>query len=225
MNPFRSRRAWLPAVLAAALMVAGTYALQIVSDRVYDGRGRPQGDAATLVDWLGSTYLGLFGPFGRTADSFSGQTALVAFGLVAFIVSVTVTWRSLRALAPGSGALPAWLCMWMSLTLGTVFGNLAYWVVSDYDVVRGGAAAAPLLNTLSEGVAFGVKWGWLPALVSVLFWVAVRPRPDRGDIDNDVVFDPDGTGRPATGDDAQQPTQVIQAARRPEEPHPDAPYR
>ncbi|GGF38399.1 hypothetical protein GCM10011519_10000 [Marmoricola endophyticus] len=224
MNPFRSRRGWLPAVLAAVLLVGGTFALQELSDRVYDGRARPQGDAASLWDWLGQTYLGLFGPYSRSADTFGDKTALVAYGVVAFIVAVVVSWRALRALAPGSGSFPAWLSMWTAMVLATVFGNLAYWVVGDYDTVTGGAAAAPLLATLSEGCAFGVKWGWVPALVATLFWVAVRPKPDRGDIDNDIVFDPDGTGyRDPDGSDER--TRAIPQVRRPEEPHPDAPYR
>lgn len=221
MSPYRSRRAWLPALLAAVLMVAGTFALQVVSDRVYDGRARPRG-AASIGDWLGSTYLGLFGPYSRSADSFGEQTALVAFGVVALVLALAISWRALRALAPGSGALPAWLSMWMAMVLGTVFGNLAHWVVADYDVVTGGAAAAPLLDTLTEGVAFGVKWGWLPALVATVLWVAVRPRPDPGDIDNDVVFDPDGSRR---REDDSQETRAIQQVRRPEGTHPDAPYR
>lgn len=226
MNPFRSRRGWLPAVLAAALLVGGTLALQVLSDRVYDGRPRPRGDAASLWDWLGSTYLGLFGPYSRTAQSFNDKTALVAYGLVAFLVAVLFSWRALRALAPGSGALPAWLSMWTAMVLGTVFGNLAHWVVADYDVVTGGAAAAPLLDTLAEGCAFGMKWGWVPALVATLFWVVVRPKPDRGDIDNDIVFDPDGTGyRDPDGRQDADRTRAFPQARRPEEPHPDAPYR
>lgn len=224
MSPYRSRRAWLPALLAAVLMVAGTYVLQVVSDRVYDGRARPQG-VASIGDWLGSTYLGLFGPYSRSADSFNDQTALVAFGVVAFLLALGFSWRALRALAPGSGALPAWLSMWTAMVLGTVFGNLAHWVVADYDVVTGGAAAAPLLSTLTEGVAFGVKWGWVPALVATLLWIAVRPRPEPGDIDNDVVFDPDGSRRRAETTSQTEETRAIQQVRRPDEQHPDAPYR
>lgn len=177
MNPLRSGRAWLPAAVAAVSMVLGLIVLQVLSHLVLDDRMGPKRFDAPVWDWLGSTYVGYFG-IGAFDPShgriFSGTViALAMLLLIGFLGS----WWAIRGIAPGSSAVPAFLSIWMVLVIATALAALGAFVVRQGGQFGSYPLGQTLLTVLTGGVVFGVKWGWIAALLAALLWLLLRPAP------------------------------------------------
>jgi len=177
MNPLRSGRAWLPAAVAAVSMALGLIVLQVLSHLVLDDRLGPRRFDAPVWDWLGSTYVGYFGV--GAFDPSHGKIflgTLIALALL-LVIGFLGSWWAIRGIAPGSSVVPAFLSVWMVLVVATALASLGAFVVRLGGQFGSYPTGQPLLSVLTTGIVFGVKWGWIAALLAALLWLLLRPAP------------------------------------------------
>ncbi|MEJ7834354.1 MAG: hypothetical protein WKF79_15680, partial [Nocardioides sp.] len=127
----RTRRAWLPALVASLTAVFALGGCAVARELIEDRGTDRFRDGDSYLFWL---YQGLapLGGLGFLGSGDRGEPIVrFAVGLVPVAVVVfLLTWLSARSLAVGSSALPVALGAWLGTVLGTGLGAMAAFQVS-----------------------------------------------------------------------------------------------
>lgn len=194
-------RGWVPALVASLLTAAGLWALQLLSDvaplaGLRDDYRNDTGDVWTSL--LGGK-LTFFGS--DTGALFGGGddiVRVVAMTAAVFVVAYVVTWLGTVGVRPRA-VLPLFWVAWLGAVLGGAAGIVAGYV-AEYVSSGGEDSFLSRLGALIDyGDAYGLTYGWIPALVAALFWAAAPGKQPKGARDEHEVDDA------TAGDDA--PTQ------------------
>lgn len=172
MKTYRSGRAWLPAMVASAAFALTLVALQLIFHYGYDDKFTPESDS--VLPWLFRTNLGFWGPGAFDPDETEVVIANVAGGVTLIVVVFLLVWLAIRGTAPGSASVPGFLSIWAATMIAASLGAVVITVIrlADDDVPMGPVIAASVQNS-----DYGLKWGWIAALIASLAWVAARPSP------------------------------------------------
>jgi hypothetical protein len=203
MNPYRSGRAWLPAAMVSVVFTATLGVLQVIFRETYDESVIPTGLEDSTLEWLFATNLGFWGPDAFDTDEARVIIASVVGALVLLVVTFLVAWPTLRGMAPGSSAFPAFIGTWLATMVATPVAAVAIVLVNNYDRLGDEAPLwAPLSGAISNSV-YGFKWGWLAALIGTFVWIVVRPKPSPAGAAAPTPPEPDSAGDP---DQPEPPT-------------------
>jgi hypothetical protein len=181
MNPRRSKRGWLAGLFAGVTAVGTIVLLHGLFELIDRAPRPPYSGGAEWYDLvlIRMEYLGR-DPVGMI-DAKSSLAVGMVFALGAvFVVTVIGTWWAARGGAPGSSAFPLFLSTWISFTIGAAVGRFGQtlWQFRDnrdFD----GLLTSIMDGALRAGSDYGLVWGFPVALLTVLFWLVVRPRAER----------------------------------------------
>jgi hypothetical protein len=184
MEPMRranpTRRAWLPALVAAVALAVLLWLLQAlaevgwVAERVEATRTYT---STSFIDSFVFDDLTYFGPDAFDLITASGRYAAGAVvGTLAVLgLSFVTTWLAVRGSRPRA-VVTVFLATWAATILACGIGA---WLIM---LVRLGGRAFEEFNVAHQGhlVDFGamsgVSWGWGPALLAAITWLLVSPR-------------------------------------------------
>lgn len=183
-------RGWVPALVAAIVAAGGLWALELLADvapfaglradDTHDTGGVWAGLLGGKITFFGADNNALFGSTDSTVRVLLTTAAVL-------VVAYVVTWLGtvgLRARA----VLPLFLSAWIAAVLAGAAGQ----VVSAVDLQQTTGIDRGLLASLGSvidaGAAYGVVYGWIPALLAALAWSAT---PARRVADADLEAEPD----------------------------------
>lgn len=172
MKTYRSGRAWLPALIASAGFALTLIVLQLIFHYGYDDAFRPE--STSTLEWLFRSHLGFWGPGAFDPDETTVVISNLAGGVTLIVVVFLVTWLALRGTAPGSAAVPGFLSMWAATMIAAPVAAVVTTVIrlSDNDLPTGPLVAGAVANS-----DYGLKWGWIAALIASIAWMVARPSP------------------------------------------------
>jgi hypothetical protein len=171
-------RGWVPATVAGVLTAGGLWALQLLSGigpfpSLRDGYATGRDDVWSSL--IGGKVM-YFGPDNHVfLDDTAAVVRIVLMTLAVLLVVYVVTWLATVGVRART-VLPVLFAAWLGAVLGSAAG-----VVVDYlDAYVGSGQDQRVLAQLGQAIdlggAYGVTYGWLPALVAALVWVAVPAR-------------------------------------------------
>jgi hypothetical protein len=175
MNPYRSGRAWLPAAVLSALFAVTLIVLQLIYHFGYDDSTVPVTTDDSILEWLFVNNLGFWGPGAFDPDRAQIVIANLSAGVAIILVAFALTWFALRGMAPGSSAVPAFFSGWLAAMVAVPIGSVVGVLVRSVD--QEGYPLAPAIGSAPYNASFGLKWGWIAALVATAVWMSVRPKP------------------------------------------------
>jgi hypothetical protein len=159
-------------MVASAVFALTLITLQLIFHYGYDDKFTTESDSVFL--WLFRTHLGFWGPGAFDPDETEVVIANVSGGVVLLVLVFLLVWLAIRGTAPGSASVPGFLSIWGSTMIAAPVAAVVITVirVADDDVPMGPLIAASLANS-----DYGLKWGWIAALIASLAWVVARPSP------------------------------------------------
>lgn len=169
-------RGAVPALVAGVLTAGGLWVLQLLADT--DPLRSLQEDAAAGQSGL---WVGLIGDkvrfFGRDTHALfeSGdeivRVALVTIAIV--LVAFVITWLGTVGTRARS-VFPVLIAGWLGAILACAAGLIVS--AADTVVVSGGDLLGVLGPRIDLGGAYGLTYGWIPALLATLAWAATPAR-------------------------------------------------
>lgn len=151
-------RAWLPAAVASVSVTLLLVLLQLTA----------------------TSAPGFFGPGGL--DPARGRVLLGTVVALAVLLGVGLLGCRLAIRAAGASAPPVFLSVWMVLVVVTTLASFGAGLVRDTAGSLGEVADA----ALGDAGLFGVRWGWVAALLAVLVHLAVGRKQSKVGAASDV---------------------------------------
>lgn len=175
MNPYRSGRAWIPAAVLSVVFAVTLVVLQLIHHFGYDDKFSPLSTDDSIVEWLFVNNLGFWGPGAFDPDETQVVIANLSAGASLIVVAFVVTWLALRGTTPGSSVLPAFFGGWFATMVAAPIASVVAVLVRSVD--QADFPFGPAISGSTYATTYGLKWGWLAALVAVVVWMSVRPKP------------------------------------------------
>ncbi len=207
MNPYRSGRAWLPAAVLSVVFAVTLIVLQLIHHFGYDDKFSPLSGDDSVVEWLFVNNLGFWGPGAFDPDETQIVIANLSAGATLLLLAFVVTWLTLRGLAPGSSVVAAFFGGWFATMVAAPIASVVGVLVRSVD--QADFPFGPAISSSTYAATYGLKWGWLAALVATVVWMNVRPKPGIAGQGSSVVPPtaavpvteptPDSTPEPTTG--------------------------
>ncbi len=175
MNPHRTGRAWFPAAVLSAAFAVTLVVLQLIYHFGYDDRAAPVDIDDSIVEWLFVNNLGFWGPGAFDPDRTQIVIANLSAGVAIILVAFVLGWWAQRGIAPGSSVVPVFFSGWFATMMAAPIGSVVGVLVRSVDQER--FLLGPAIGSAPYTAGFGLKWGWIAALIGTAVWMGVRTKP------------------------------------------------